>query len=258
MNHGWRVFVWAAAAAVIRGVLTQRLVDGTSSVSLPLVIGLTLVVAVAIEVGWRALAGRDRRRRSSGWQPGPARPPKASAPSRKSTAAPSTPTRKTAARGKAAASGVPTDDWTALALLCGALNAPRLNWLHTNSFVTPWLHSNASPALELAPQAAALRERPFPAPVGDALADFCAAVAAFEEPYLAETFPDPLLLGTDWRFFDWDHPEAFKSDTAGRELWQGRADRMQELAAAVADAYEALVETASAQPEYKKLVAARV
>ena len=83
-------------------------------------------------------------------------------------------------------------------------------------------------------------------------------MAAFAEPYVAETFPDPLLLGTDWRFFDWDHPEAFEPGAVGRELWQARADRLQHLATAVADAYDALVETAEAQPEYKKLVAARV
>jgi hypothetical protein len=33
---------------------------------------------------------------------------------------------------------------------------------------------------------------------------------------------------------------------------------MQRLAAAVADAYEALAETASAQPEFRKVVAVRV
>jgi hypothetical protein len=244
MNLGWRGFVWAGAAATMLGVVTQRLVGGTSPVSLPLAIGLTLAVAVTLDVGGRALmAQRHRRMLPSTWRAGADRPASGTAPSRRSTA------------GESRASG---DDWESLAVVCGAVSPAGIRWLRTNTFVTPWLDSNARPALELAARAAALRERPFPAVVDDALGSFCDAVAAFAATYLTETFPDPLLLGTDWRFFDWEHPEAFEPGAPGRELWEGRATRMQTLAVAVADAYRALVDAASAQPEVRKLIAVRV
>jgi hypothetical protein len=239
MDWDWKGHVWIVSAAVILGALVVALMSG-APIQWPLLVG-PLLVAVTLTGAVSTVLARQRRRRRTLDRhfPGDSR------------------SERNATRTEAADAGITLEDWEELSRVCGAIGRLDIHWLRSTSFVTPWLDAKARAALDLGPRIEALRGRPFPAHVCLAIGRFGDALAAFDEPYTAETFPDPLLLGTDWRFFDWDHPEAFESTTAGRELWQGRATRMEYLAAAVADAYDALVETALAQPQVRKLVAAR-
>jgi hypothetical protein len=137
------------------------------------------------------------------------------------------------------------DDWRVLATLCSSVPTLGITWLRTNTFVTPWLHANAREALDLEPLAAAARERPFPYQIDEALRRLGDAIAAFRDVYERSTYPDPVLPGAEWRFFEWDNALSFQASPPGETPWDDRAAEMHGLALAVADAYENL-QTAAA------------
>lgn len=131
-------------------------------------------------------------------------------------------------------------DRYALAALCRALDSRQLDWLRTNDFVTPWLDRGARPAIELASAVAALGKVPFETEIQGALLHLSDAVAAFVDFYDRNTFADPLLLGDEWRFFEWDDRGPAGELVPYEDLWGGRAIRLHGLAARLAESYESL------------------
>jgi hypothetical protein len=239
--NNWRAWVWIACGATIVGALISSVLNGRPA-GFNLMIVSVLLLAGALTLGDRVLrALRDRR----------ALP--AALPSPDELRSRVSPHRPRSQRTSAA--GTTREDWEALARVSSMFKTSQVDWLRTATFVTPWFDENARPVMEIAGLAAALQERPFPEAVDNALRDVSEAAAAFAEFYEAETFPDPLLLGADWRFFDWDHPQAFGHDAPPAELWQGRAATLQRLSTAVAVAYAELVDAASGQPQLRKLIA---
>lgn len=238
MSLGWKGLLWGTCAAVIVGALTAAAVARSWPEGLTRALALVIAVATVLSLaGPAARRWRHWRRGASSYHAS-ARFEHGRVP------------LAVAARGD----GATPDDWETLADLCGALGRVQVAWLRTNTFVTPWHDGNARTTLDLRPRASALRERPFPAELYDALGRFCDALAAFAEFYERESFPDPLLLGTEWRFFDWDHPHAFVHTARDGDLWDGRSDRMHSLSVSVANTFEALLATASADPRFRTLI----
>ena len=132
------------------------------------------------------------------------------------------------------------DDWDGLARICVAVTGAQLRWIRADTFSRPWLDERVRPLVDLEPVVAALRERPFSVELRTRLGTLAAALSAFAAFYSDNTFPDPLLSGTDWRFFDWHELTDAAPGTATDDLWSDRAAQMQGLALALCDAYEVL------------------
>jgi hypothetical protein len=133
----------------------------------------------------------------------------------------------------------PTDqDWEDLRTIFCALSTAQLNWLRTTAYAEPWLEEDARPALALEPLVTAARDRPFPAQLQFALHDFSDALSAFASFYVQNAFPDPLMVGDDWRVLNRD-PE---SNAAAGRPGDWNATEMRQLSLRVGDAYEGLIE----------------
>jgi hypothetical protein len=148
------------------------------------------------------------------------------------------------------------DDWYGLARLCGAVSSAQIAWIRTDRFSRPWHDEHIRPFVDLEPLAVALRERPFSAELRAPLGTFAGAIVAFLAFYAENTFPDPLLSATDWRFFDWSELTDAAPGTPTDDLWSDRAAEMQRLALAMANAYEIVRDTTVAQPEVRDRVRA--
>ena len=243
--------MWTAAAAAMLGVL----VAAATGASAPPLWLLALLVALpgAITVGVRlrrshrlgTLAFPNRERYAvAGPDPGRGERP---APERSSVSADLRTTPRPIAQ----------DDWDAVREICGALDTRQLDWFRSNDFVTPWLDFHARPAEELGPLMVRVVDRPFEADLRTAVDILADAIDAFVEYYRHNTFPDPLLLGEDWRFFEWDD-RGLGDESGGEENpWAGRAARLQELAAGVAHAYEGFTVAASRNPNVRQRIEAR-
>ncbi len=123
--------------------------------------------------------------------------------------------------------------------------------------MTPWLDSRARPVLEVEPLLAQLVERPFAPGLGATLRALADAVHAFVEDYSENTFPDPVVQGGDWRFFEWDDRVLAAEDGDADGRWAGRAKRLQQLADAVALAYGDFSAAALRNPKVRRRVTAR-
>jgi hypothetical protein len=140
------------------------------------------------------------------------------------------------------------DDWHGLARICGAINSAQLAWIRTDRFSRPWHDEHFRPFVELEPLVGSLRERPFSVELRAPLGTFAGALTAFAAFYGENTFPDPLLPATDWRFFDWSELIDAAPGTSNDGLWRDRAAQMQRLAMAMANAYEIVRDTAVSDP----------
>jgi len=148
-----------------------------------------------------------------------------------------------------------SDDWDVLAAVCGAISSVQLDWMRSYPFFTPWLDARVRAVIDLEPLVAALRGRPFSAELRTRVGVFSDALAAFAAFYAENTFPDPLLLGTDWRFFDWNGAAAEEPDES-TNLWNGRAAHTQSLSVALSNAYEGLQEIAMSDSRVRDRVRA--
>ncbi len=72
--------------------------------------------------------------------------------------------------------------------------------------------------------------------------------------YGDNTSADPLLLGDEWRFFEWDDPGPDEERVPRDELWGGRATHLHELAARLADSYEAFTMVAARDPKARRRI----
>ena len=143
------------------------------------------------------------------------------------------------------------DDWHGLARICGAISSAQLGWIRTDRFSRPWHDEHVRPFVELEPLVVALRERPFSVELRTPLGTLAGALTALAAFYGENTFPDPLLPATDWRFFDWSELIDAPPGTPTDDLWSDRAAQMQRLAMAMANAYEIVRDTAVTDPEVR-------
>ena len=127
------------------------------------------------------------------------------------------------------------DDWHGLARICGAISSAQLGWMRADRFSRPWHDEHVRPFVDLEPLVGALRERPFSVELRTRLGTFAGALTAFAAFYGENTFPDPLLSGTDWRFFDWSELIDAAPGASTDDLWSARAAQMQGLALAMAE-----------------------
>jgi hypothetical protein len=138
--------------------------------------------------------------------------------------------------------------------ICDALDSRDLDWLRRNDFVTPWLDGRARRVIELAPPVTAALNRPFAWDLRSALHALSGTIEPFAAFYDDNTFPDPLLLGEDWRFFERDDVAIGDETGTGDDLWGGRALELHRLAAPVADAYESFVLVTTRDPKIRRRV----
>ena len=244
--------MWTAAAAAILGVLVASATGGGAP---PLWL-LALLVALpgAITVGARLLR-RSHRSRTFAY---PYRERSAAVEPEAGPRGQTAPQRSNVDGGaRTSARPIAQDDWDVVSEICRALDARQLDWFRSNDFVTPWLDFHARPVEELGSLVTQIVDRPFEADLRTALDTLAEAINAFVEYYRHNTFPDPLLLGEDWRFFEWDD-RGLGDETGGEEnQWAGRAARLQELAAGLAHAYAGFSATASRKPTVRQRIEAR-
>jgi len=224
--------MWVAAAAVGVGLLVAAVTNVGSNSSR--IFGLLVVVVAVPAVITLGYEGLRNRARSKGAHPKSFR----SAPEHLRH---SSPTFEAVPEDRQFGNdrGKLTDgDWEALRALCTTLGTAQLAWLKSTEFVTPWLDAHARSVIELEARVLEIIERPFQEAVSAALEALLEAASAFSEFYAGSTYPDPLLLGEDWRFFDVESTGAAQ-ETA--ELWGGRAAHLHGLSVAVATAYDDLV-----------------
>jgi hypothetical protein len=224
------VYVWATAVALIAGVLIPEAMVEALQPGLLAFLAVCVAVAAAVSV-----AGRTFRRVRARTQR-----TRAAVPAQRFVPEPA----------------LSSEDREVLGRVCGALGSSQLEWLRSNTFVTPWLDARVRGLLELEPLVAALSGRPFSEELQTRVGVFSDALAAFAAFYADQTFPDPLLLGSDWRFFDWNEVANAKPGASSDDLWNGRAATTRSLAAAVSNAYVAFREAAMSDPQVRDRVRA--
>ena len=134
------------------------------------------------------------------------------------------------------------DDWQRLSAICGAMTPTTVHWLRAQAFETPWLDDRVRPVVSVAPDVAALVQRPFPGAIADALLLLSGPLEPFAEAYERYTCRDPLIPSEEWRFYGWGEDPA---GVAEAELLAAPA-RLAELSTRVADAADELL-TVTAQ-----------
>jgi hypothetical protein len=244
--------MWLAAAAAVLGVLVAA-ATGENSPSWWL---LTLIVAVpgAVSIGMRF------RHQPHRWAVAVAPAPERAAVAERHaggnersgwTTKTTAPEERTRPRPLAAA------DWDVVSEISCALGPRQLEWLRSNDFATPWLDSDARAVIEVEPLLAQVVGRPFAPGLDATLRALADAVHAFVEDYSHNTFPDPVVRGGDWRFFEWDDRVLAAEDGNGAGRWAGRSKRLQQLADGVALAYGDFSAAALRNPKVRRRVTAR-
>ncbi len=149
------------------------------------------------------------------------------------------------------------DDWDVVSEICRALSPRQIDWFRLNDFATPWLDVHARPVLEIEPLVIELVERPFEPDIRSAVGGLADTVHAFVGYYRHNALPDPLVLGEDWRFFQWDDHVVATEKGKVADTWAGRAAHLQHLANSVAVAYERFSVTALRNPNVRQRIASR-
>ncbi len=279
MRSGWTVYVAACAAGVIGGALAAMATSGPSTVAL-----VAVVAAVALLAAIASVELRDRRQpvatgddgASAAGLPmateqcdlpseslvsdaGPAAPVVAS----DAVATPAGHVAEPVARDEIVPAVVdspagPTttdsraldeNDWNGLATICSGITDGQVAWMRAETFSRPWFDERVRPFVDLEPAVAALRGRPFSVELRTRLDVFADVLSAFAAFYSDNTFPDPLLPASDWRFFDWNELTDSAPGAPTGDLWSARAARMQGFAVALANAYEVARDTAMGKHE---------
>ena len=139
-----------------------------------------------------------------------------------------------------------------------ALDSRQVTWLRSSGFITPWLDSNARRAIDLEPLVDEVVEGSLESDLCAALRTLADAIEAFVGVYAESTFPDPLLLGEDWRFFHRDDAAATDENDVEDDWWAEQAAQLHLLANELADAYEGFTEVAARYPEVRSRIKAQV
>lgn len=161
------------------------------------------------------------------------------------------------AEGDAVPRAIAEDDWDVACEICCALGPRQLDWLRSDEFATPWLDIHVRPVVALESLLARAVDRPFEIALRTAVGELADALGAFIEYYRHNTKTDPLLLGGDWRFFQWDdRVQGDENGSDGAEV-AAQAARLQQLAAEFALAYDLFSATASRNSHVRRRIAAR-
>ena len=229
--------MWVAAAAAVVGVLIAALSTGTTPQWW--LIGVVIAAAVAVTQFDRI---RDAHGRRSASVSGRVRPDDArrGGSGRAETDRHPVATDRDRPTSDRDAEGLAEEDWVALTRICETLDETTIRWLRSTEFVTPWLNDHVAPVAELLPLVAGSVDRPFGADLRDVLSRLGRALAAFVDFYDEHTFPDPLVLGTEWRFFDWEEPCNAPVHQVDDELPDDRPAVLRKLSIDVADASDEL------------------
>lgn len=239
MREGRIAQIWAATAAAVLGVLVASAAGGYLPswwlLALLVVIPIAATVAVSRRRSGIRVGGFDPERDERGTaQPRRAVARRAVAPvrRRRSPDVPSDPSQSVAQRP------LDPDESEVVARVDAVFDRHRLHWLRTCDFDSPWLHQNVEPLFALRPLLPT-RLNGFTTTNGlaqatDPLADAVGRLALF---YYANTFPDPLLVGDDWRFCVSSGDVA--SDAATGRRGTAPDAEMRALAREVVEAYEA-------------------
>lgn len=244
--------MWVAAAAAILGVLVAA-ATGASAPSWWL---LAVLVALpgAITVGSHL---RRRRLRSDritfpAWEEPAAAERDAGRRER------SAPQHNTVdADERTIPRAIAPDDWDVVSEICCGLGTRQLDWFRSDEFLTPWLDVHVRPVVELESLVAQVVDRPFGTELRTALGALADALSAFIRYYCHNTKTDPLLLGGDWRFFQWDDRVQSDENDADFGALAGRPARLQQLATEFVLAYERFSVTASRKSNVRRRLAAR-
>lgn len=251
---GWILGMWVAAAAAMLGVLVAAATGGSA----PYWWVLALLVAVpgAVSVAARF---QHQPHRSNATAARPQVAEAADEPRRKTkrSEGPSSTTATDTALVERAGAPLTGEDWDVVCEISLALGPQQLEWLRSTDFEKPWLDSHARAVVEVEPLLARVAERPFAPGLGATLRALADAVHAFTEDYSDNTFPDPLLRGGDWRFFEWDDRVQAAEDGDADGRWAGRAKRLQQLAEGVALAYKDFRAAAKRNPNVRRRMTAR-
>ena len=249
MQPGWILGTWVAAVAAMLGVLVAA-VTGASAPPWWL---LALLVALP---GAVTLGVRLRSHRSS-VTASPHRGERAVVEQDLRNDLPSPEHSVVVVDERTVPRAIASDDWDVVNQVCRALGARQLDWFRSNDFVTPWLDVHARPIVELEPLLTHVVDRPFETDLRTAAQVLADAVHAFVEHYRRDTFSDPLLLGEDWRFFEWDDRVLASENGKGSNRWASRAAHLQQLASRVALAYEGFSAAASRNPKARQRIRSR-
>ena len=268
MTEQWTGVVWAAAAAVMLGVLVAAGTSGNAPSGFLLIALIVVPSAITLLFHarrWRrsqcarALGYRYSRdtTESTSRSDRATRSDRAGDSDRRSDR--ESPSKHAGAPLPSATNPDPpvrlgNEDWDVIRAICGALDSRDLDWLRRNDFVTPWLDERARRVIELAPLVTVAVNRPFVWHVRSALHVLFCTIEPFATFYDDNTFPDPLLLGEDWRFFERDDLAIGGETGTGDDLWGGRAIQLHRLAAPVADAYESFVLVTTQDPKIRRRV----
>jgi hypothetical protein len=231
--------LWVATAAAVVGVLIAAISTGTTPQWW--LTGVVIAVAAAVTIFDRI---RNARARSSA----PTSANVRSDHARRGRINRADTDRRLAARRRewptsdGDAKGVTEKDWFALTRICEALDRTTIHWLRSTEFGTPWLNDHVGPIAALLPLVADSVDRPFDADLHGALSRLGRALAAFSDFYDAQTFPDPLVRGTDWRFFDWETPSEPPAHEVEGELLDDPPAILRMLCIEIADAYDEVSE----------------
>jgi hypothetical protein len=228
--RGGRIQLWVAAAAAAVGVL----IAFAASHRAPPWWLLALLLVAPLLITW-ARTGRPGHAsgvRTAGGQPGPGL--------RRRGRLATGEQRHDGVRGHPAERVGPPgsgDDSDAIGPIHDAFDERRVRWLRTNEFNTPWLHAHVQPLVGLRPLLIEITNGSGSPQWGRALGPLAGAVDRFVDFYTAHTSPDPMVVGEEWRFFDWD-TDSTEVDSFER-LGDGQPAELRTLALEVANTYEA-------------------
>ena len=231
--------MWAGAAAVTLGVLVAAATGGvTPPWWLVIIVALPATITLVLHYSHRAAIGTMRHRVGAHPRGGGHRVEPDGTP----------------AVGTSASEA----DWETVSKVYHALDSRQVAWLRSSGFVTPWLDSNARRAIDIDPLVAEVVDGSLESDLSAALRTLADALKAFVGVYAESTFPDPLLLGEDWRFFHRDDPAGTDELDTEDDWWAEQAAQLHLLANELADAYEGFTEVAARYPKVRSRINVQV
>jgi hypothetical protein len=241
----WIGKAWAGLAAVVIGVLAASVVSGSAPPAS--LLGVLPIAAVLIVLGPRRRTRYRRRAREEASDAGWTIPSRSrdSLPDRRNRSGPGDSDGRTSTP---VASQIGRSDWGAVDKIRDSLSDEQVRWLSSCDYTTPWLDTHVRPVMRLRPLLADAAQGPLPPDVVGALRSLADAVEHFLHFYASNTLPDPVLLGDEWRFFDWESPYEANASSADGHPWSERAAQMQKLSLAVVNAYRTFTAAALRQP----------